>query len=384
MLKTALNASKISPIRLMSVALVLTFIMLWIVVCLTWQTNHDVREEMIANFEVINLVEEIDKAPSLSRIVTDIIQSDSAELQLRYDSEIHRISECMNEIIKKTTDSSLRAMTEQWLAVNNKLVDLELRALATARSGNRAEAIFLIDGDEYYNLQGEYDRLQALVYNLAERRYDSSREEIETRSFYVFAFVGVVFLTLLVAWILTIHTVNVYLRERQRLIDELKTLTERDALTGIYNRHGFMSIAWHLWKNTQRINQCVALFFIDLDKLKPINDEFGHEIGDKAIIAAAQILMKTFRPSDVVGRLGGDEFAVIAQLENPEEAKVLEEQLNHAIQFYNETSNQPFKVSMSFGINICKPARTNLNQALSKADELMYINKRERHALRHN
>lgn len=65
-------------------------------------------------------------------------------------------------------------------------------------------------------------------------------------------------------------------------------------------------------RSARRSNQSCLLFFIDLDGLKKINDIHGHEAGDLAIIAAAQVLKAAFRDSDVVARIGGDEFVVLA------------------------------------------------------------------------
>lgn len=95
--------------------------------------------------------------------------------------------------------------------------------------------------------------------------------------------------------------------------DELRasTLVNVDELTGIANRRGFMQVANHVLPLCLRNNLGAELLFFDLDGFKAINDECGHEAGDKALRAFAKLLLKVFRTSDVVARLGGDEFAVL-------------------------------------------------------------------------
>src|SRR2546426_411655 len=93
---------------------------------------------------------------------------------------------------------------------------------------------------------------------------------------------------------------------------ELGNLALTDELTGLYNRRGFMAIAERQLKLGRRSGRGMLLFFIDVDRLKQINDSFGHAEGDRVLKHITEALEKTFRDSDVIARMGGDEFVVLA------------------------------------------------------------------------
>jgi two-component system cell cycle response regulator len=93
---------------------------------------------------------------------------------------------------------------------------------------------------------------------------------------------------------------------------ELGNLALTDELTGLYNRRGFMALAERQLKIGRRSGRGMLLFVMDVDRLKQINDSFGHFEGDRALKRTAEVLEETFRDSDVLARLGGDGFAVPA------------------------------------------------------------------------
>jgi len=157
---------------------------------------------------------------------------------------------------------------------------------------------------------------------------------------------------------------------------QLIDLSERDSLTGILNPRAFYSAA------AERLaadgDTRIALVYLDLDGLKAINDEFGHPMGDQALVVFASALKSAFRDSDVVGRLGGDEFAVLAgSRENvPDEALMV--RFSAALRDKNATEGLPFTISASFGIAWRDPiSRTpDLQGLISAADLRMYDAKR--------
>src|SRR5258708_23276556 len=92
---------------------------------------------------------------------------------------------------------------------------------------------------------------------------------------------------------------------------ELGNLALTDELTGLYNRRGLMALAERQLKLGRRSGRGMLLFVMDVDRLKQINDSFGHLEGDRALKRTAEVLEETFRDSDVLARLAGDEFAVL-------------------------------------------------------------------------
>ncbi len=100
--------------------------------------------------------------------------------------------------------------------------------------------------------------------------------------------------------------------EHVKLREELINLSLVDALTGLNNRRGFFHLASQQLKVARRTQNGVVLIFADVDNMKWINDSFGHQAGDRALVETADTFRRTFRESDIVGRIGGDEFAVLA------------------------------------------------------------------------
>ncbi|HLO86460.1 MAG TPA: sensor domain-containing diguanylate cyclase [Nostocaceae cyanobacterium] len=163
---------------------------------------------------------------------------------------------------------------------------------------------------------------------------------------------------------------------------EVRRISLTDELTGLNNRRGFFVLAEKQLKKAHKKNRPIHLLFIDLDGLKYINDHFGHDMGDVAIIGAATILKQTFQESGIVARLGGDEFVVFIQ-GNQCDCDHFLEQLQNAINHFNQTQNQPFQISMSIGVQAHDPTQPiSLDDLITLADVKMYQNKRAKRANR--
>lgn len=157
---------------------------------------------------------------------------------------------------------------------------------------------------------------------------------------------------------------------------EVRRLCLTDELTGLNNRRGFFFLAEQLLKIVSCKHLLTYLFFIDLDGLKHINDTFGHEMGDTAIISTANILKTTFREPDIIARLGGDEFVIIIQA-TPRDCDILQKKLQIALNKFNQAQQQPFQLSMSIGIQAYDPTQPiALDYLITLADIKMYQNKR--------
>lgn len=173
-----------------------------------------------------------------------------------------------------------------------------------------------------------------------------------------------------------------YAVERHRLSSALRSLSLIDDLTGLYNRRGFADLGEQHLKLARRTARAVLLVFLDVDRLKTINDTLGHHVGDRALIKVADILRDTFRQSDIIARMGGDEFAVMA-LEASEENQVeLLQRLRERVQEINERSRESYRLSVSVGTaRFDGEGRTRLDDLLAEADREMYEEKgRKRNA----
>ena len=121
----------------------------------------------------------------------------------------------------------------------------------------------------------------------------------------------------------------------------------------------------------------MALAFIDLDGMKRINDELGHDFGDQALIATARILKSTFRASDLIARLGGDEFIVLVLGVQAAATGRIHKRLMHNLATHNK-SQSVMTVAFSVGFAAHKPSRRDrktIEQLMTEADQAMYVEK---------
>jgi len=166
---------------------------------------------------------------------------------------------------------------------------------------------------------------------------------------------------------------------RRKLQRALTTMAFLDDLTGLYNRRGFMTVADQQLRAAARRGTGAALFYMDLDNLKAVNDRWGHLTGDEALADTADVLKGTFRKSDVVARVGGDEFAVLAVDCEREAVERIRRHLEHNIAAYNAGTSRPFRLALSVGSAYFSPdSPADIRNLLKQADEAMYEEKRRR------
>ena len=163
---------------------------------------------------------------------------------------------------------------------------------------------------------------------------------------------------------------------REKLEEELLSLSVNDPLTGLHNRRGFLSLAEQQLKVSDRNKRGVQLYFADLDGLKWINDTLGHGEGDKALIEAATVFKDTFRTSDIVARLGGDEYAVLAIDITENDPEIFTDRLQFLIDTRNKQENRKYRLSISVGYSYYNPENPcTLDELIARADKLMYQQK---------
>ncbi|HJT67974.1 MAG TPA: diguanylate cyclase [Pyrinomonadaceae bacterium] len=164
--------------------------------------------------------------------------------------------------------------------------------------------------------------------------------------------------------------------ERKQLEETLRNSSLKDELTGLFNRRGLLKQAAPYFDFARRQREKLLLLFIDLDGMKKINDEFGHNEGDNALIQTAQILNRSFRSSDIIARLGGDEFIVLVTDLNADKEEAIT-RLNENLKAYNSSETRAHKLAFSIGVATLEPERmTCFEELLEQADQAMYEQKR--------
>jgi diguanylate cyclase (GGDEF)-like protein/PAS domain S-box-containing protein len=169
--------------------------------------------------------------------------------------------------------------------------------------------------------------------------------------------------------------------------DELRRRANRDALTGVYNKH-YLDL---YLKNEERKNQTdkrkrgpFTIIYADLDDLKEANDAYGHEAGDILLKKMAQVFMDATRHEDIVARVGGDEFVIILPHSGPEEGEVLINRFKRQCDEWNRSKDlaerlAALNLNISYGLGTSVYG-TDLFDTINKADSSMYRNKKDKKA----
>jgi diguanylate cyclase (GGDEF)-like protein len=159
--------------------------------------------------------------------------------------------------------------------------------------------------------------------------------------------------------------------------ERVHMLSLTDDLTGLFNRRGFMVLAARQLRVARRALGAAWVLMADMDGLKPVNDTYGHDMGDRLLRAAAEVLRSSARELDIVGRIGGDEFAIFGAGEQAPAGLV--ERVQQAIDLHNLRDERGLKLSMSMGMQYCSPVcETTLEGLMAEADKAMYAMKRTR------
>ncbi|MCH5275104.1 MAG: diguanylate cyclase [Lachnospiraceae bacterium] len=179
---------------------------------------------------------------------------------------------------------------------------------------------------------------------------------------------------------LTTALENLYSRERLKDMNQVLTsLYNHDSMTLLYNRQDLEKLGNRYLYEQHRSGSTVYVVFLDLDRLKYINDKFGHEQGDLAIKAVAHAMQDLFPEGSLLFRLGGDEFLAICSGISENELQGLYGKLQDALRETAQKSQLPYELGVSFGYAAAGPdAAGPLSEYIHKADDNMYACKVER------
>ena len=177
--------------------------------------------------------------------------------------------------------------------------------------------------------------------------------------------------------VLTSAMENLYEKEKMEYINGiLEDMSIRDCVTGLYNRLGYQRLAYTLFHEKKQEKKNLLIMFLDMDRLKYINDEYGHEYGDIAIKIVAKAILKFCYENALPIRMGGDEFLIIEPMKNDEEINKKIEHMRKEIGYLAKEKQLPFPLSFSIG---CIVTDMNMDKELDdyirEADEVMYEEK---------
>ena len=154
-------------------------------------------------------------------------------------------------------------------------------------------------------------------------------------------------------------------------------LAEHDSLTGLSNRRFLERVLDENIRLATLEDNSIAVFFADLDDFKKVNDVYGHDAGDRVLVAVAARLLSVFRDGDYVARVGGDEFVVAAP--GVKDVRSIASMADKVVTSFDEPlaiTEGPISVSMSVGVSLFPEHGCNSQELISRADEAMYLIKR--------
>lgn len=180
----------------------------------------------------------------------------------------------------------------------------------------------------------------------------------------------------------TVRAIAAYLAialENSRLFQQIQTLATLDALTGLLNRRRLTERMEEAYLKARRYKHPAGVIMIDVDHFKQINDTCGHETGDHALRAVADVLAAKVRDCDTVGRFGGEEFLVLLPETDLEGARALAERLREAVeaQEIRTPNGQILRMTASFGVTAIHPGDSGHEAVLRRADRALYRSKED-------
>lgn len=171
------------------------------------------------------------------------------------------------------------------------------------------------------------------------------------------------------------------LKEKDVLLNKLDSMYVRDELTKLYNRFGMRRFVEKIMQVAQRDDKKIMCVALDLDGLKKINDTYGHEAGDNAIVQVANAMRQASERREICIRSGGDEYLVFGIVDSKSDALSFIQRVEEYLKDYNERNNWPYTVACSMGYCIHE-ATHSLEEMVTEADKLLYKEKARRKACR--
>lgn len=161
--------------------------------------------------------------------------------------------------------------------------------------------------------------------------------------------------------------------ERKATEAKLLELATTDSLTGLYNRRRFMELCEHEFSRSIRYDRSLAMFMMDIDHFKKVNDDYGHDAGDRVLRSLSEISVLALRGADILGRIGGEEFCVLLPETDAESALDVAERLRQSIARAKISVNShTLSITVSIGIAIMTPDMHSIDPLLKGADMALY------------
>jgi len=160
-----------------------------------------------------------------------------------------------------------------------------------------------------------------------------------------------------------------------RTAEEMEKLATIDGMTGIFNRRHFLALADREWFRARRYGRPLSFLMIDIDYFKAINDRFGHDVGDRAIVHVANLASHYKRGSDLLARIGGEEFGLLLPETGTAQAELVAERLRRAVAA-SPLAEVSHSATVSIGVASSDETMAGISDLIKAADQALYAAKR--------
>jgi len=160
-----------------------------------------------------------------------------------------------------------------------------------------------------------------------------------------------------------------------RAAEEMEKLATIDGMTGIFNRRHFLALADREWDRARRYGRPLSFLMIDIDYFKAINDRFGHDVGDRAIVHVANLAGQYKRTSDLLARIGGEEFGLLLPETEAAQAELVAERLRRQVA-QSPLAEVSHSATVSIGVATSDESMAGISDLIRAADQALYAAKR--------
>lgn len=239
------------------------------------------------------------------------ISTGQPEWAKRYEQQQTMLTLAVGKILARVPDDIGRNYKAKVLSANMKLTEAELRALGYLRSGKQQEAYAVLSSAPYAaNRRAIAQASEELVNNL---RLDADRK-LQTIQWRSWTMLGSLILATVIFFVMIWRRLKSDMGKSEAAYAlaeaRLQRLASHDALTGLPNRQRLIDELQQLLIRSERSGQHIAVIALDLDRFRPINDEFGHDVGDQVLREVGRRIAAGVRQDELAGRLGADEFVI--------------------------------------------------------------------------
>ncbi|PJA32361.1 MAG: hypothetical protein CO187_04385 [Zetaproteobacteria bacterium CG_4_9_14_3_um_filter_53_7] len=256
---------------------------------------------------------------------------------------------------------------------NQKLVNMEVKALKLLNQGKSNEAKLILFSKEYSAEKEKYaSGMKKLEKNIeANSSADINARDRDHFKDIVFGVAAIVLLSLV--WLFIVIYTKKVLKQNSELFKEVELLAATDSLTGLMNRRSFIERAEKEYSRAIRYERSFAILMIDIDKFKNINDQHGHDIGDTVLKAVSKQLSSSLRQVDIVSRWGGEEFIALLPETWSEQAATVADKIRTSVGSLMIEGNDGKLVSVSLSAGVAASSdKISLEEVIRRADNALY------------